>query len=121
MARFAVRGVAVGFWYKCCLGSHAGADAPPFLLRMATDIAPASVASGRAVPIGAVYRRGLHAMLLLVVRGSVPRGVCLDPHFPDSPTFRGKIHNRLRVLTLFEILSRGQTRPHAMERQEIKG
>src|SRR5215471_21582448 len=81
MARFAVRGVAVGFWYKCCLGSHAGADAPPFLLRMATDIAPASVASGRAVPIGAVYRRGIHAMLLLVVRGSVPRGVCRDPHF----------------------------------------
>jgi hypothetical protein len=49
---------------------------PLFLLRMDTDIAPASLASGRAAPIGAEYGRGIHAMLLLVVRGSVPRGVC---------------------------------------------
>jgi len=79
--RGTVRGVAVGFWCKCCLGGHAGADAPPFLLRMATDIAPASVASGRAVPIGAKCRRGIHDLLLLAVHGNVPRGVCLDPLF----------------------------------------
>ena len=68
-----MRGLAVGFWCKCCLGGHAGADALPLLLRMATDIAPASVASGWAVPIGAAYRRGIHALLLLVVRGNVPQ------------------------------------------------
>jgi len=46
---------------------------------------------------------------------------CAHRNFSEAPTFRGTIHNRLRVLTLFEIVSRGQTRPHAMERQEIKG
>jgi len=56
------------------------ADEPVVLARMDTDIAPASLASGRAVPLGAEYRRGIHDMLLLAVRGSVPRGVCLDPH-----------------------------------------
>src|SRR5438132_1966057 len=57
------------------------ADEALLLLRMDTDIAHARLASGRAVPIGAKYRRGIHAMLLLAVRGSVPRGVCQDPHF----------------------------------------
>ena len=71
--------------YRACGGAERllalVADEPLFLLRMDTDIASASLASGRAVPIGAEYRRGIHAMLLLVVRGSVPRGVCRDPHF----------------------------------------
>ena len=57
------------------------ADEPLLLLRMDSDIAHASLASGMAVPIGAEYRRGIHAMLLLAVCGSVPRGVCQDPHF----------------------------------------
>src|SRR6266508_3239878 len=48
---------------------------------MDTDIAHARLASGMAVPIGAEYRRGIHAMLLMAVRGSVPRGVCQGPHF----------------------------------------
>lgn len=47
---------------------------------MDTDIAHASLASGRPGPIGAEYRRGIQDMLLLAVRGSVPRGVCQDPH-----------------------------------------
>src|SRR5215472_19193443 len=70
------------------------ADEPLFLLRMDTDIALASLASGRAVPMGAEYRRGIHAMLLLVVRGSVPRGVCRDPHFRykcASPRLRAEL------------------------------
>src|SRR5205807_7823658 len=36
------------------------ADEPLFLLRMDTDIAPASLASGRAVPIGAESGCGVH-------------------------------------------------------------
>src|SRR6266540_3339459 len=48
---------------------------------MDTDIAHARLASGMAVPIGAEYRRGIHDMLLMAVRGSVPRGVCQGPHF----------------------------------------
>jgi hypothetical protein len=51
------------------------------LLRMDTDIALAGLASGMAVLIGAEYRCGIHAMLLLAMRGSVPKGVCRDPHF----------------------------------------
>src|SRR2546421_2970847 len=57
------------------------ADEPLLLPRMDTDIAHARLASGMAVLIGAKYRRGIHARLLLAMRGSVPRGVCLDPHF----------------------------------------
>jgi hypothetical protein len=48
---------------------------------MDTDIALAGLASGMAVLIGAEYRCGIHAMLLLAMRGSVPKGVCRDPHF----------------------------------------
>src|SRR6266545_3922013 len=48
---------------------------------MDTDIAHARLASGMAVPLGAEYRRGIHDMLLMAVRGSVPRGVCQGPHF----------------------------------------
>src|SRR5262249_38307031 len=57
------------------------ADEALLLTRMDTDIAHACLASGVAVPIGAEYRCGIHDMLLLAVRGSVPRGVCRDPHF----------------------------------------
>jgi hypothetical protein len=48
---------------------------------MDTYIAHTCLTSGRAVPIGAKYRRGIHDMLLMAVRGSGPRGVCRDPHF----------------------------------------
>jgi hypothetical protein len=34
---------------------------------------------------------------------------CANRNFSDSPALRGKIHNLLRVLTLFYILSRGKT------------
>jgi len=131
--RGTVRGVAVGFWGKCCLGGHAGADAPPFLLRMATDIAPASVASGRAVPIGAAYRRGIHAMLLLVVRGSVSRGVCRDPHFRykcASPRLRTELslrgqtgkgqQERTYGDIAAEVQARRQRRPHPFPRRTGK-
>src|SRR5215510_7989331 len=36
------------------------ADEALLLLRMDTDIAPADLASGRAVPVGAACRRGVH-------------------------------------------------------------
>ena len=36
------------------------ADAPLILPRMETDIAPADMASGMAVPVGAECRRGVH-------------------------------------------------------------
>ena len=36
------------------------AEEPLFLPLMDTDIAPADLASGRAVPIGAEYRCGVH-------------------------------------------------------------
>jgi hypothetical protein len=36
------------------------ADEPLFLPRMDTDIAPADLTSGRAVPVGAECRRGVH-------------------------------------------------------------
>jgi hypothetical protein len=65
------------------------ADEPLFLLRMDTDIAHACLTSGRAVPIGAKYRRGIHAMLLLAVCGSVPRGVCRVPIFVTSELHHG--------------------------------
>jgi hypothetical protein len=57
------------------------ADEALRLLRMDTAIAHACLASGRAGPIGAESRRGSHDRLLLAVCGSVPRGVCRDPHF----------------------------------------
>ena len=34
---------------------------------------------------------------------------CANRNFSDPPALRGKIHNLLRVLTLFYILSRGKT------------
>jgi hypothetical protein len=52
------------------------------------------LASGMAVSIGAEYGCGIHEMLLLAVRGSVPRGVCRDPHFHykcASPRFRAAL------------------------------
>ena len=70
------------------------ADEALLLARMDTDIAHARLASGMAVPIGAEYRRGIHEMLLLAVRGSVPRGVCRDPHFHykcAAPRFRAAL------------------------------
>ena len=65
------------------------ADEPLFLLRMDTDIAHACLTSGRAVPMGAEYCRGIHAMLLLVVRGSVPGGVVGIPVFVTSELRHG--------------------------------
>src|SRR5262249_40560825 len=56
-------------------------DAPLVLLRMDSNIDHTSLASARAMPIGAEYLRRVHDMLLLAVRGSVPRGVCRDPNF----------------------------------------
>ena len=70
------------------------ADEALLLALMDTDIAHTRLASGRAVPIGAEYRRGIHDMLLLAVRGSVPRGVCRDPHFHykcAAPRFRAAL------------------------------
>src|SRR5262249_8145761 len=61
---------------------------------MDPDSAQTRLASGMAVPIGAEYRRGIHDMLLLAVRGSVPRGVCWDPHLHykcASPRFRAEL------------------------------
>jgi hypothetical protein len=57
------------------------ADEALLLARMDTDIAHTRLASGMAVSIGAEYGCGIHEMLLLAVRGSVPRGVCRDPYF----------------------------------------
>ena len=69
-------------------------DEALLLARMDTDIAHTCLASGMAVSIGAEYRRGIHDMLLLAVRGSVPRGVCRDPHFHYkcvSPRFKAAL------------------------------
>jgi len=56
-----------------------GADEPFILTRMNANVALAGLASGRARQIGAEYSRGVMTILLLALRGSVPKGVCLDP------------------------------------------
>ena len=56
------------------------ADEPLFLLRMNTDIAPASLASGRAVPIGAECVVG-SMTLLLAVRGNIATRSMSGPPF----------------------------------------
>jgi hypothetical protein len=56
------------------------ADEPLFLLRMATDIAPARWASGRAVPMGAAWGGGTMT-LLLAVRGNIATRSMSGPPF----------------------------------------
>src|SRR2546425_3684342 len=51
------------------------------LARVDTNVAPASLSSGGARQIGAECRGGVHACVLRVTLGNVPRGVCLDPYF----------------------------------------
>jgi hypothetical protein len=51
------------------------------LTRVDAKVALAGLSSGGARPIGAECRGGVHAGVLRVTLGNVPRGVCLDPHF----------------------------------------
>jgi len=51
------------------------------LARVDANVALAGLSSGGARYIGAACRCGVHACLLRVALGNVPRGVCLDPHF----------------------------------------
>src|SRR4029434_1428777 len=54
-------------------------DEPLLLLRMDTNIALADLASGRAVPVGAECRRGVHDAPPGCAWKTLPREVCLDP------------------------------------------
>ena len=51
------------------------------LARVDANVALAGLASGGARHIGANCCCGVHACLLRVTLGNVPRGVCPDPHF----------------------------------------
>jgi hypothetical protein len=57
------------------------ADKALVLARVEANVALAGLSSGGARPIGAECRCGVHAGVLRVTLGNVPRGVCLDPHF----------------------------------------
>jgi len=56
------------------------------LTRVDAKVALAGLSSGGARPIGAECRGGVHAGVLRVTLGNVPRGVCLDPHFHGKRT-----------------------------------
>src|SRR5712691_3437968 len=51
------------------------------LARVDAKVALAGLSSGGARHIGAACRCGVHACVLRVALGNVPRGVCLGPHF----------------------------------------